>query len=298
MNKRPRPITQEDADVEARELCHLARGAHVSQSALGQTLQTVEERGLPSACSRKTQWRARGRVANQETPYGSCLVDIDLPIAGKPKKVAISNPFAMLWRLDAECSEFSRAVRELYERQPCTADAPWNIALYFDAVSPSNPLTKGKDMRDTQCIYWSIMELQRYSQEEYWITAAACRSVLIEELPGGMSHFVKILLRTFFAGDDNFSVTGCALASEDGAVTRIFLKHRLTIADFKAHAEVLHGFGVSGLKPCPLCRSIVVHNRGALPLRGPGIEPFTSTTPSDRSWRRWLHRECRMSFVT
>ena len=51
-------------------------------------------------------------------------------------------------------------------------------------------------MRDTQCVYWAIVEMQRSSQEEYWITAAACRSHIIEGLPGAMSHFVKIFLRT------------------------------------------------------------------------------------------------------
>ena len=80
-------------------------------------------------------------------------------------------------------------------------------------------------MRDIQCVYWAIVEMQRSSQEEHWITAAACRSHVIEELPGAMSHFVEIILRTCFAGDDSF------------ADTRVFLRHRLTVADYKAHAR-------------------------------------------------------------
>ena len=267
-------------------MTNLSRGSHLSQRALQQTLRRVELEGLPAASSRSSQQRARRTVANQETPYGACVIDIDLPLATGPQKIAVSNPFAMLHRFDSGCPEFRSAIRALYAEQPCTIDNPWYIIFYFDAVSPSNPLTKGKDHRDTQCVYWTILELERYSQEEFWFTAAACRSCVIDELPGKMTHFMKIIMGTFFTGDDDFAITGCLLAPDGDGDKRIFLVHCITIADFNAHAEVLHSFGAKGMKPCPLCRSLVVHNRGEVPLVGPGIVPLNSTTPSDRSRRR------------
>ena len=166
------------------------------------------------------------------------MIDSHLPLATGPQNIATSNPFAMLYRLDAECNELRNAIRTLYAEQPCTADAPWNIVLYFDAVSPSNPLSKGKDVRNTQCVYWAILEMQRFSQEEFWLTAATCRSCVIDELPGAMSHFLKIILRTFFTGDDNFATTGCLLSPDGDSDKRICLRHCITIADFNAHAEV------------------------------------------------------------
>ena len=258
----------------------------MSQAAVEGILKNVAERGLPSASNRRAQRNARHLIANEENPYGSCIVETVLPTHGYDgsSTIAVGNPFAMLYRLDAECSEFHDSINALYAKKPCTPDDPWHLIFYFDAVSPSNPLNKGKDRRDTQCLYWTILELQRCSQEEYWLTSAACRAFLIDDhLPGKMSHFFKIILHTFFGDVENFAVTGCRL--QRGA--RIFLKHQTTLADFKAHAEVLHSFGQSGTKPCPICRSIIVHNRGEMHLRGPGITPYTTTNPTDIHEGRW-----------
>ena len=105
-------------------------------------------------------------------------MDMELPLVGcdESSVIAVGNPFAMLYRLDLECPEFHESLSALFARQPCTPDKPWNLIFYFDAVSPSNPLQKGKDKRSTQCLYWTILELERNGQEEYWLTAAAVRA--------------------------------------------------------------------------------------------------------------------------
>ena len=127
------------------------------------------------------------------------------------------------------------------------------------------------------------MELQKLAQEEYWFTAAACRSNLTDhELPGGMSHFVSIVMRTFYGEVHDFSKTGAVLlANDDGSEVRIVLKHRISVADYKGHAEVLDGMGVSALKACPSCRAIVSHDKSDLKIFGAGIAPINSTKPED-----------------
>ena len=227
VKKRPRPTPPEEARAEATDLCHLARGLHVSQSAMEGILRNVAERGLPSAPNRRTQRNARHRIANEEIPVGSCIVDLDLPLRGGPAGIAVGSPFATLYRLDSECAEFSDSNRELYARRPCTPEKPWHLIFDFDAVSPSKPLEKGNDERHTQCLYWSILELQRCSQEEYWLTSAACRAYLIDDhLPGKMIHLVKIILNTFFGDGDDFAVTGCRLSGGAAHLSEASRDHR------------------------------------------------------------------------
>ena len=268
----------------AIDLVDFHRGSHLSQRALAGTLSKVRERGVPSSSSEKSQWRARKRIVGEETPYGSCVFDVDLPLRAGPYTIALVNPFAMLYRAFNECEEYRSVFMRAHARRPSSLERPWNMILFFDAVSPSNPLQKGKDPRDMQCIYWAIMELRKLSQEEYWFTSAACRSLLTDvELPGGMSRFLAIVLRTFFGGGcHDFSTTGAVLhARDDGTEVRVFLKHRISVADYKGHAEVLHSMGVNALKPCPLHRAVVSHAKSDVKIFGAGIAPINSTKPED-----------------
>jgi hypothetical protein len=154
--------------------------------------------------------------------------------------------------------------------------------MYFDAVSPSNPLAKGTDRRDTQCIYFTFLELGCLSDENAWLTPAACRNYLIKELPGAMSHFFKIVMGLFFGGKHDFARTGVVLEGE-GEIITIFAKHSATIADYAAHTEVNCSLGQSATKCCPSCRRVVNPARARMRLEGAGIVPLSCTDPA--SWR-------------
>ena len=98
----------------------------------------------------------------------------------------------MVVRTFAECATFREAVLETTRDHPCSRDQPWGMIICFDAVTPNNPLASGADLRDMQCIYRAIIELDRLSNESFWFTVAACRSFLAEdELEGGMTIFSR-----------------------------------------------------------------------------------------------------------
>ena len=182
----------------ARELNDFFRGSYVSQRALSSTLKRVREQGLPASSSRRTLQRARGTGANEETSYGPCVIDAELPLVKGAYKIALINPFAMLKRLFEECDAFREVILAAHARRRSTLERPWDLVLYFDGVSPSNPLEKGTDMRGMECVYWTIVQMQRMSHEDFWLTAAACREVLIhKELEGGMSRFMGLVLALF-----------------------------------------------------------------------------------------------------
>ena len=88
---------------DPKQLTDMRRGSYVSQSAMEATLDNARDRGMPTASSRRAQLRARKTVVGRLTPFGPCVVDIDLPLEAGPFKVAVSSPFAMLYRLFMEC---------------------------------------------------------------------------------------------------------------------------------------------------------------------------------------------------
>ena len=97
----------------------------------------------------------------------------------------------------------------------------------------------------------------------------------------------------FFTGASNMSVTGCTVDLSDGGapdIRRIVAKHQITIADYKASAEVLCGMGVSATKPTPWCRAVVVPNRAVDRLEAPGLVPITSTDV--QAWK--IHTDATM----
>ena len=135
------------------ELLAFSRGAHVSKSALEQVFDRARAQGLPTASSRRTQTRARNTKCEYKTPHGAGIVPLVLPCKSGAVTIAIEDPFATLWLLARESRRFRNLLRGRLQSHHCDTLNPWSIVLYFDAVSPTDPLRKGTDLRDTQCVY-------------------------------------------------------------------------------------------------------------------------------------------------
>ena len=271
-------------------LVALARGAHVSQSALEEKSQHMRDQGVPSASSRRTQGRARSKCANVETPFGACVKDLELPEVGV--QVAVQDPFAMLWQTAHKCENFRTALLEAMQKSPPTPTEPWSLIFYFDEVTPNNPLARGKDVRNVQNVYWSFLELGDLWNHNRWFVAATVRAHVVEKMPGGMSRFFGLIYNEFFdaAAGNNFRTTGCAI-DVGSTVVHLFAVHRATIADFKGHCQVLCSMGANALKPCPICRNIVNHAQADVELKGPNIRPLDCLEHA--RWIEHLDDSCR-----
>ena len=92
----------------------------------------------------------------------------------------------------------------------------------------------------------------------------------------------------FFAPTRDLRYAGMLLDVGEGAVqhARIFIKHKITIADFKALKEVLLSMGHQGLKPCPMCKNVCV------PTLADGVTLFfiqgVGAREVEASYRRFL----------
>ena len=191
------------AKQDPQELIAMHHNSFLTQRAMVDVLQHVRDNGVPSAFSRTTQYRARAKACSERTPYGPLVVDFTLDmVKGEPELIAIQSPFAILWKCANACEPYAAALRTALHRYPSTVTTPWKLLMYWDEVSPTNPLAKGKDKRKVQAVYWTFMELETlWSVEDAWFEVCAVRSDLVNNMCGGMSGLVAKLMYLFFDKD-------------------------------------------------------------------------------------------------
>ena len=155
---------------------------------------------------------------------------------------------------------------------PSSPTSPWHVVIYFDAISPQNPLAKGKDKRKVQAVYWSFLQFGALLCEELlWFCCSSTRNAIVQDCEGGMSAHVRILLTTLFFGREfNSRRHGLTLdlsdAGDRSELVTLWADHGATVADLVALEEVLLNKGHSGSKPCAVCRLLVDHKRKVINL--------------------------------
>ena len=88
------------------KLVSMGKSSYVSQAGLEKLCTAIDEEGLPTAFSRRTQYSARKTVCATRTPYGS-LVESEAVVGknGAEIKVSFQNPLAMLYYLAADSDD-------------------------------------------------------------------------------------------------------------------------------------------------------------------------------------------------
>ena len=248
-------------------LVELHRGSYLSQRALAGVLKYVRDNGLPDNISRSSQYRANENiVANESNAYGKVLRCIDMPLeSGGNFENWVCCPGPFLY----SCCKSSAPVRELLRRSlqahPCSLASPWHIILYFDGISPRDPLAKGKDYRGVDAVYWSFAEFDNsLGNEDAWFTLNTARCAKIKSIPGGIGQCIKMILKEVVfntAGGFNFETSGVTVdVSENGDATShatIVAQLSCVIGDEEALRELHMNKGHAGSKPCALCRNVL-----------------------------------------
>ena len=280
----PSKRARRDGLQRAQQLTDLHRSTYVSQAAVTSVLKQVRDRGVPSAFSPSSQRRARQKLCGERTPFGAIVQDFIV----EGQRVAIQHPFAMLWICAKHCDRFRNLLANCIAREPPSPQAPWGLVVYFDEVSPTNPLTKSKDIREVQCVYWTFLQFgELLWAEEVWFVLTSSRSTIANFVEGGMSNFLKQLLKGTFFDKDGTDISRSGVALDLGAgdapqVSLLFAEHAATIADAKALVQILGSMGWGGLKPCMCCRNIVSVASG-LATHDAALQPITSL--SINTWK-------------
>ena len=136
--------------VSASRLTDLRRGSYASARATERILCDARAKGIPSAVSRTSQWRARKERASRMTPFGKLVDEFVIPTPAGDITIAAQHPMAMVYTSYVECEPFRKMFRRTIDKYPPTPSAPWRIAMYCDEVE-HNPV--GRDNRKCEAIY-------------------------------------------------------------------------------------------------------------------------------------------------
>ena len=283
------------------QLVALHRESYLSQRALTAVLRQVRDHGLPSAISRSSQARALHDAATVDTSCGKLVIELEWPSRPGPETYAIQNPLAMLWYCARRCAPFRAFLRDTLRRHPCTIEAPWHIILYWDGVSPQDPLARGADKRKIQCVYWTFKEFAPLLWDELlWFEVAATRDYYVYKLPGKVSQYLSMVLESaFFSSDNSFDRHGAMLDLSDTGdasdIQTIWAIHAVTITDFKALEEALGAKGPQGTRPCPICRNILSHRYGDAEMSGGRF--LTLTCVDTERWQTHTDETIRLTVL-
>ena len=252
--------------TSATALVDIHRTSHVTQRGAAAILRFVKEHGLPTAVSESSQRRARQHASQVKTPFGPVVQSMELTLHdGSISTVHINHPFALIFRTLRECAPFRQLMTEKLERHPSSVVAPWGLIIYFDEISPTDPLVTRKDQRKIQSVYWTFREFSDIIfNETIWFCIACTRSATVADMEVGMSAFVRNILHDLFFNPrgHHFANSGITLDFSDPDVdaspklVHLFASHWVTITDFKATKDVLVSMGQKGVVPCPICINI------------------------------------------
>lgn len=230
---------------------------YVSQSGLAAVFSALHESGhlADAPPTRKVIKRARVEDMRIETPYGPLFREISV---GNGVNLPIAHPAAMLHHACSQCETFGRFLFQRAQSHPSTPDQPWHIAVYSDEITMGNAL-KPDNRRKVQACYWTITELgpHHMSSEISWFFLTLGRSHIVSTLPGGMSEFMKLAIRSFFDPTSDFLKGGLLLDTALGKVL-LFCKVSILVGDERSIKDTWAIKGASGTMCCFLCRNVVL----------------------------------------
>ena len=147
-----------------------------------------------------------------------------------------------------------------------------DICLYTDEVSPGNTLALVTH-RKFWSFYVSFLQFgERLCYETHWFEVAVLRTSVAKKVVGGISACTGALLKSFFAAPCDFS-RGIAL--DLGGVPIIAsARFSLFLADGDAERACWSCKGAAGVRPCFLCKNIVVCRHQADGLLSVGCSDY------------------------
>ena len=231
---------------------------HVTASALSAVLCAVSLYGLPDLMDRDSMRAARDLQANAETPYGPIVQPVKvISKSGSATNIMMAHPFASLWTAVTSCESFRDFFKRRLLKQPPSPEAPWNLVLYTDEVTPGNVMSPN-NKRKFQAVYWTFLELgiNALSREESWFCMMCEYSSTINDLSAGLSQAFGAMLKLFFEpGGYNFAAGGMSVPLEPADI-RLWAKLGIVLQDGGAHKSVWHSRGDSASKLCLLCKNL------------------------------------------
>ena len=239
------------AAAKRRRLQELLGLGGVSDQALSDILERLRAEPVEGNVSRHTCNRAaRDSIEDVKETTQLPLVK------GGQVKWTYLNPQKLLNKCIGRSPMLASGYEAALQDHPNSSESPWGLIVYFDELTPGNVL-RLDNKRKTMAIYMSFAQLghHRLCKTELWLTIAVARTSFIKTIAGGWSNMLRVLLRSAFLGADSF---------QNGVVVHtrgprfIFARLSNVIADEAALKLGLDCKGASGLRPCPMCKNVML----------------------------------------
>ena len=185
------------------------------------------------------------------------MVEIRLPLKAAPFSFSwwIIKPAKMM-QLFVQYNEYYRnVVTQAGSQKPSNPMNPWRLIVYNDEVTAGNVM-KSDNKRKATAFYFSFHEYGlSLRSEDAWLCNAVIPYDKVKLVQGGLSCVLKHFLKEMFEGADSLS-NGVQLEAE--VPLMVFAKLSNLLADEAALKASFATKGASGLRPCLLCKNVVM----------------------------------------
>lgn len=181
------------------ELAQLGRKKYVSQSALADVIRDIKENGIPKNASRSSIKRSREKELHEHSnKFGPLIKFIRFDcIDGSTLELPFVSPLAFLQHCLSDRAAFIRYWNDYLSSFGGSPDAPFDLIMYNDEVTPGNQL-RHDQTRKVQILYWSLKQGPGHGVDQLWFTLGLARSSVVAAIRGGMSAYVRKAVELFF----------------------------------------------------------------------------------------------------
>ena len=246
------------AKAKRSRLAELGRSHYVSKSGIEALLNEVlhmPDDELPKNFSRATITAACNEVISEPTSYGTLVQVAQLRFKdGSFYELPYLAPMPLLEHLMSECTPFAEVVWRMLQKQPPSHAKPWRIALYSDEITPGNTV-KALNYRKVQSIYWTFLELEQATNENFWFPWCFARSSSVENVEAGMSCIFRAVVLSFFEFNGHSMLTGMILRHQQ-STCMLIARIGACISDESALHMMYLNKGASGTMQCLFCSNL------------------------------------------
>ena len=228
----------------------------VSKSACARMLKALHEEGalnidMPAPGSERTVRRrlesASSDAARRVTPLGVISNSMTLP--GADFEWCYLDPAPLIFALTEDSLGFRKVMNDVVDSLGISDSL--KIVLFVDECRPGNVLRPDQG-RAVQHIMWTFADFPDWlsSRDVGWMTFGCVRTRIVDDMPGGMSALMKLVLHAF----DGFATFGGLLAGDSHRIYRARVV--AILGDEKGVKEAYASKGPGGTRPCLHCKNV------------------------------------------
>ena len=265
----PKRKGSSDAGVDAKRQClDLAGLTGITTSGLQQATHAISVIYGDPGTPKITQSSIARRWLKEYKLYGRTL-DLELETEDGERNGTFKWYICDLALLINFCCKRSTLLTKAFEEVCGEFGRVLHMIFYCDEFTPGNVLAPDTS-RKSWGFYVSFREFgpARLCHQEFWFAIGVLRTGIENQVVGGLSNIIRLLMRMCFTEPVNIRDPGIVVAL-GGRMEYIRIEFGQILADTDALRAALSLKGANGIKPCMCCGNCVKKgNRSSRPGTG------------------------------